>query len=186
MIIMIMWWWFTSRRFWIGYRYIRIQGIGRFKGAAICGIGWLEAPQSAMGRRKELTICASLCYLSLVICETFLCNPAHYEAKYINENDMVDRMQGNTPVLLSFAGSGSTWARLLIESATGIYTGSVYEKDLVLPNRPCGLRTAIVSAHATDFVLDVNKLLKLSAKPRRIRCRRGMIASFKRVLFLGR
>ena len=29
-------------------------------------------------------------------------------------------------VLSSFPGSGNTWARLLIEDATGIYTGMTY------------------------------------------------------------
>ena len=29
-------------------------------------------------------------------------------------------------LLASFPGSGNTWARLLIEDGTGVYTGSVY------------------------------------------------------------
>ena len=35
---------------------------------------------------------------------------------------------GSLPALplVSFAGSGNSWARMLIEGATGVYTGSVY------------------------------------------------------------
>eukprot|EP00755_Sulcionema_specki_P030092 Sspe_Gene.93578::Locus_66178_Transcript_1_1_Confidence_1.000_Length_417::g.93578::m.93578 len=33
------------------------------------------------------------------------------------------------PLLWSFPGSGNSWLRLLVERATGVYTGSVYHKD---------------------------------------------------------
>lgn len=32
-------------------------------------------------------------------------------------------------VLGSFPGSGNTWFRQMIETATGVYTGSVYEEE---------------------------------------------------------
>ena len=35
--------------------------------------------------------------------------------------------QFDLTILTSFPGSGNTWARLLIEDATGFYTGSVYD-----------------------------------------------------------
>ena len=35
-------------------------------------------------------------------------------------------MKNLPPVLYTFPGSGNTWCRLLIEYATGVFTGSIY------------------------------------------------------------
>ena len=38
----------------------------------------------------------------------------------------LDSGEGSTVLLASYYGSGNTWMRHLIETSTGIYTGSVY------------------------------------------------------------
>lgn len=40
------------------------------------------------------------------------------------------------PMFYTFPGSGNTWGRLLIEHATGIYTGSVYNDKSLLSALP--------------------------------------------------
>ena len=45
-------------------------------------------------------------------------------------------------LLVSFPGSGNTWARYLIECATGIFTGSVYD-DLALEEKGLYISTCI-------------------------------------------
>ena len=40
------------------------------------------------------------------------------------------------PMLYTFPGSGNTWARLLIEYSTNIYTGSVYNDKTLLKALP--------------------------------------------------
>ena len=55
------------------------------------------------------------------------------------------------PVLYSFQGSGNTWVRLLIEYATGKYTGSVYNDGSLLSILPgeheCSHRVVAIKAH---------------------------------------
>jgi hypothetical protein len=51
------------------------------------------------------------------------------------------------PLLLSFPGSGNTWARLLIEVATGINTGDIYTdhslKSVFAGEKSCGKRVSV-------------------------------------------
>jgi len=59
------------------------------------------------------------------------------------------------PLLLSFPGSGNTWARLLIEYSSGIYTGSIYTdhslKSVFGGEKSCSFRTSVIKAHPADL-----------------------------------
>ena len=50
-------------------------------------------------------------------------------------------------VLASFPGSGNTWSRMLLEYASGRYTGSIYNDITLMPVLPAeGVRTHEVIA----------------------------------------
>eukprot|EP01041_Mallomonas_annulata_P010398 gene10398-21683_t len=52
--------------------------------------------------------------------------------KYNQRDYLSDSVKRVPPMLYTFPGSGNTWCRLLVERATGILTGSVYnDADLV-------------------------------------------------------
>jgi hypothetical protein len=61
-------------------------------------------------------------------------------------------------MLLSFPGSGNTWLRLLVEYATGYFTGSVDVNDKELMSRMpgesvCDPRVALIKGHPSDLKL---------------------------------
>jgi hypothetical protein len=63
------------------------------------------------------------------------------------------------PLLLSFPGSGNTWVRLLIEAATGYFSGSIDLSDTELKKSfpgedVCGLTVSCVKGHPSDFYLN--------------------------------
>lgn len=64
------------------------------------------------------------------------------------------------PLLLSFPGSGNTWTRLLVEIATGIYTGDIYTdhslKSVFAAEKSCGKRVSAVKAHPQDLNISVS------------------------------
>lgn len=92
------------------------------------------------------------------------------------------------PMLYTFPGSGNTWGRLLIEHATGIYSGSVYNDRSLLEALPgefsCDWRVSVVKVHPHThpfgplrdgtFHSDDNK------------CKRGNIQKFRRAVLLIR
>lgn len=94
------------------------------------------------------------------------------------------------PMLYTFPGSGNTWGRLLIEHATGVYTGSVYNDASLLQALPgeftCDWRVSAVKVHphthefsrlngaSGGFNSDANK------------CKRGNIPRFERAVLLIR
>ena len=43
----------------------------------------------------------------------------------------MSKAQASGAVLASFPGSGNTWSRMLLEYASGVYTGSIYN-DITL------------------------------------------------------
>jgi hypothetical protein len=55
------------------------------------------------------------------------------------------------PMLYTFPGSGNTWARLLIEYSTNVYTGSVYNDPTLLKALPgeykCNWEVSVVKVH---------------------------------------
>jgi hypothetical protein len=63
-----------------------------------------------------------------------------------------EEQQTRSPALIwSIPGSGNTWFRFLIESATGIYTGSVYNDHQLAPHLPgeyfCDRQVSGIKAH---------------------------------------
>ena len=56
-------------------------------------------------------------------------------------------------MLYSFPGSGNTWVRLLIDWATGIYSGSFYLDKTLLPILPgeikCDRSVSVIKVHPT-------------------------------------
>ena len=90
------------------------------------------------------------------------------------------------PLLYSFPGSGSTWCRLLIDFASGIYSGSVYDDSAlfrVLPGeKMCNKMVSVIKAHPhiqTFKILSSGNLL-----PKK--CTTGNITHFNRAIFLVR
>jgi len=59
----------------------------------------------------------------------------------------VDKNYASGAVLASFPGSGNTWSRMLLEYASGYYTGSIYNDITLMPVLPAeGVRTHEVLA----------------------------------------
>ena len=59
-------------------------------------------------------------------------------------------------MLLTFPGSGTTMSQLLLEYATGVYSGSIYPEDELYSIMPgtefCGRRLSIIKAHIKDII----------------------------------
>lgn len=99
------------------------------------------------------------------------------------------------PLLLTFPGSGTTMTQLLVEYATGIYTGSIYDEDELYSIMPglnfCGQRLGLIKAHTKDMRFAVNKSGKefsVSFDHHKYvrKCHRGMIYGFDRFIFIIR
>ena len=95
--------------------------------------------------------------------------------------------QRTPPLLYTFPGSGNTWCRLLIEYATGIYTGSLFhDKTLihVLPGEyTCSTGQSVIKAHpfTTSYSLRTGNYSLGKNK-----CQKGGIARFDRSVLLIR
>jgi len=107
----------------------------------------------------------------------------------IDIEHMFDR---NITLLISYPGAGNTWVRLLIESVTGVLTGSVYTKDESLEKifegeDRCGVRLSVVKGHPFSFD-PCGDYLCLTNGPRDMlqKCKRGMIPNFKKFIFVAR
>ena len=84
----------------------------------------------------------------------FISAESHAECEIYRNRTFVSKDSQNQPAFLwTFPGSGSGWVRLLIEHATGYYSGSVYGDESLLPAFPgeyvCGPEVVIVKAHPT-------------------------------------
>ena len=96
------------------------------------------------------------------------------------------------PLLLSFPGSGNTWSRLLIEYATGVYSGSMEVNDIEYKNSfvgevYCSVNTSIIKAHPQDLYFNQQEpLITFKSRIQLRKCRRGFINNFKRVVFVTR
>ena len=109
--------------------------------------------------------------------------------------DNTQMFSRNQTLLLSYPGSGNSWVRLLIESATGIYTGSIYTDETLSPLFPtedrCGLRLSVIKGHPRSFETCDNYLCikKSPAHTNRkyyLKCLGGTIQNFKKFLFVAR
>ena len=87
-------------------------------------------------------------------------------ASHQQQRELCERRQGlrqfrepgtsaRPPLLWTFPGAGNTWVRLLLDFATGLYTGSVYSDLSLLPVLPgegaCDSRALAVKAHPTNI-----------------------------------
>ena len=102
-------------------------------------------------------------------------------------------------VLLSFPGSGNTWIRLLIEYATGHYSGALDVNDaelqsMLVGEHKCGQYNSINKAHPGDLFVRGDKLkngsvvesIRFVYKWQRKKCIRGGVHTFTRFLLLTR
>mmetsp|Transcript_24275 Transcript_24275/g.40527 ORF Transcript_24275/g.40527 Transcript_24275/m.40527 type:complete len:507 (-) Transcript_24275:1170-2690(-) len=117
------------------------------------------------------------------------CSEHYGNLTYIPESKMFDQYP---PHLLSLPGSGNSWLRLLIEYATGIYTGSMDTWDTeflgeggFIGERSCGLRLAVIRAHPHFFDF-LNGKLRFRHPHQRDKCKRGLIREMKRMIVLVR
>ena len=86
------------------------------------------------------------------------------------------------PLLWTFPGAGNTWIRMLLDYATGIYSGSIYGDPSLLPLLPgegrCDRSVIAVKAHPShidsfDFVPGGSLIrLNVSRKPQYAKCAR--------------
>ena len=79
--------------------------------------------------------------------------PARDARRFLRPDEYVG--SGRVPPLLySFPGSGNTWARVLLDHATGIYTGSVYTDRSLKPVLPgeqrCDASLSFVKVHVSS------------------------------------
>ncbi len=92
------------------------------------------------------------------------------------------------PLLYTFPGSGNTWCRLLIEYATGIYTGSVYNDESLLQALPgeftCNWLVSAVKAHPHTH--RASELLSGHYNSDNNKCKRGGVARFEKAILLIR
>ncbi len=92
------------------------------------------------------------------------------------------------PLLYTFPGSGNTWCRLLIEYATGIYTGSVYNDESLLKALPgeftCNWQVSAVKAHPHTH--RASELYSGQYNSDNNKCKRGNIQRFERSVLLIR
>lgn len=97
------------------------------------------------------------------------------------------------PVLYSFPGAGNTWTRLLIEYATGIYTGSVYTDRLLISTLPgeavCSRRVSLIKIHPHTHGYKTGRTpigLGTYFKTQDNKCAKGAIKGFSQAVFLVR
>lgn len=95
------------------------------------------------------------------------------------------------PLLTSLPGSGNSWSRLLIEYASGYYTGSLYGDTTLVEVFPaekyCGLRMIAIKAHPANLqLLEGERSIWVTDKTTRSLCNKGLIKRFYRMLLLVR
>jgi len=97
----------------------------------------------------------------------------------------------NPTLLLSFPGAGNTWTRLLIETLTGVHSGSIYIRDRELMRvfqveGMCEKSLSVIKGHPSNFDRcgDALCLTRYRAEVRR--CNRGHIKLWTKFLFLSR
>ena len=120
-----------------------------------------------------------------------LCMKLYSKRDYLPQSIMMKKIP---PLISSLPGSGNSWTRLLIEYATGYYTGSIYgDQSLIeiFPGEPyCGRRMVGIKAHPGQLWMPKINVAKavvdLNVKSFRRRCHRGLIYGFERILLVTR
>jgi len=120
-----------------------------------------------------------------------LCMKLYSKRDYLPQSIMMKKIP---PLISSLPGSGNSWTRLLIEYATGYYTGSIYGDESLIdifPGEPyCGRRMVGIKAHPGQLWMPKINVAKavvdLNVKSFRRRCHRGLIYGFERILLVTR
>jgi len=73
---------------------------------------------------------------SLLVFFHLLAKFSKYTKSICKGRSRVNFQEDGPPMLLSFPGSGNTWLRILIDCATGIYTGSIYSDTTLYDSLP--------------------------------------------------
>ena len=96
------------------------------------------------------------------------------------------------PLITSLPGSGNSWSRLLIEYATGYYTGSIYGDESLIDIFPgelfCGRRMVAIKSHPGQLwmpkINTAKAVVDLNVKSFRRRCHKGLIYGFERMILV--
>jgi hypothetical protein len=112
-----------------------------------------------------------------------------YRAKrYLSEEESENRVP---PIFYSFPGAGNTWGRLLLEHATGIWTGSVYNDHHIVDSLhgefTCDRTVSCVKAHPhTHPFAGAGGLFTGGFKSDQNKCSRNGVRRFQKALLLVR
>jgi hypothetical protein len=119
-----------------------------------------------------------------------------YRTFQLEDEDLQELPLVVPPALLSFAGSGNTWVRLLIEFSTGLYSGSSDPYDRVLKEefigeKYCNRRVSVIKAHPPQLQLlpqtsSVGTTTTLHDKLHKQKCMMGNISAFDKYVLLVR
>ena len=113
---------------------------------------------------------------------------AECSAKYGSLRFFSEKERRPPPMLYTFPGSGNTWGRLLIEYATGVYSGSVYnDKSLleVLPGEfTCNFQVSVIKVHPHTH--PGIELVDGTFNSDEHKCMRSNLRKFERALLLVR
>jgi hypothetical protein len=108
--------------------------------------------------------------------------------KYGSKSFLADSKKKLPPMFYTFPGSGNTWGRLLIEHATGIFTGSVYNDRTLIDTLPgeftCDRRVSVIKVHPHTHSfseLDSGHFASDDHK-----CEKGNVRRFERAILLIR
>lgn len=92
--------------------------------------------------------------------------------RMLQENQRTTQRRRGVAMLSSFPGSGNTWVRLLVEYASGVFTGSIYHDTALSPLLPAegdmSSRVALVKAHTTPehFLAKIQKAHSITTRMR--------------------
>jgi hypothetical protein len=107
---------------------------------------------------------------------------------FSNRKYLPEGLKRLPPMFYTFPGSGNTWGRLLIEYATGIYSGSVYNDISLLSVLPgeftCNWQVSVVKAHPHTH--RVSELTGLKVPSDDGKCNKGNVRRFHRAILLIR
>jgi len=91
-------------------------------------------------------------------------------------------------MLYTFPGSGNTWSRLLIEHATGVYSGSVYDDKTLLEALPgeftCNWQVSVIKVHPHTHPFE--ELYSGKFNSDHGKCKKGGVKRFDRAVLLIR
>ena len=100
------------------------------------------------------------------------------------------------PMLLTFPGSGTTMTQMLLEYATGILSGSIYDEEELYDVMPglkfCGQRLSVIKAHIKDLLFKTTpagkdeEAITFHSSRYVTKCRKGIIYNFNRFIIVLR